>query len=596
MGAKRVRPARVVACVGPLLALWMLLVLLGVRPHLERTHLRAVIDHPAEVAQALRENFARKFFFSAANPPTKNLLPKNPVITTTTRAPATIPPPPPPGQRRRLPPPRLADNSTAATTTTSTSGRPIEKPPPPPSPPPRPSSKKGAGPPPRTAAAARYASHDEAAGAPRGTLTCDGRFVDSELIYWRDVPADRALERAPYKRPGGEEQFLTFEYDAGGWNNIRMGVECMLVFAHVTGRTIVLPPAQQLYLVSKEFEKRRAFGLAAFLNVTLLSSHRGWKTRPMPEFLADVVRSKGVEPPAQSKGPALWGFMKRNADAMLPPVTRKFFVFPDGDLADDSIINTTTTHLRHGKQQPGRRSSRFARRLDAFAQGRQPLFYDQGLRAARHLHAADPRAAAFYRRFVRDYARYRDEIQCAADKVVRAIRDRNGTYYAIHARRNDFQYRTAKIGAQEIIDNLGGYDIIPRGALVYLATDDPKGKCQGCINGCPDDPSWDPFARHGWTVLVLDDFRSTLLPDLNPNHFGMVDQLVCSRAKVFAGTFWSTFSGFIHRLRGYHGLGEASYYHTKGRVHSLRDPRRMGPGWMREWRSGWSDDERGYQS
>ena len=42
-----------------------------------------------------------------------------------------------------------------------------------------------------------------------------------------------------------------------------------------------------------------------------------------------------------------------------------------------------------------------------------------------------------------------------------------------------------------------------------------------------------------------------LLQSINPNMYGMLDSIVCSRAKVFAGTYFSTFTGYIHRLRGY---------------------------------------------
>jgi hypothetical protein len=73
----------------------------------------------------------------------------------------------------------------------------------------------------------------------------------------------------------------------------------------------------------------------------------------------------------------------------------------------------------------------------------------------------------------------------------------------------------------------------------------------------------------------------------------MVDQVVCTRARVWAGTYWSTFSAYIHRMRGYHGLGEASYYHTPGKLRDLQMEKRSGPGWMREWRAGWTDDDAG---
>lgn len=56
---------------------------------------------------------------------------------------------------------------------------------------------------------------------------------------------------------------------------------------------------------------------------------------------------------------------------------------------------------------------------------------------------------SFYRRFVRDYMRYKDEIQCAGAEIVAAVRedalklnpDGGGVYYALHIRRGDFQFK-----------------------------------------------------------------------------------------------------------------------------------------------------------
>ena len=63
-----------------------------------------------------------------------------------------------------------------------------------------------------------------------------------------------------------------------------------------------------------------------------------------------------------------------------------------------------------------------------------------------------------------------------------------------------------KIGAAEIVANLhyqNGTAMIPKGALVYVSTDDPDGLCKGCLvqrkpceqyttpkpPGCPEDVS-----------------------------------------------------------------------------------------------------------
>ncbi|KAJ1444772.1 hypothetical protein M885DRAFT_626810 [Pelagophyceae sp. CCMP2097] len=467
-----------------------------------------------------------------------------------------------------------------------------------------------------------YASHAEAARAPLGRMTCGGKVVESELVYWRDVPRDSALPRPA----SAAEKYLSFEYDAGGWNNIRMGVETVFVYAHATGRTIVLPPPQSLYLIAAQHDSRRSFGLADFLNVTLLAQHRGWRTISMPDYLAlraaEALEAK-KQPPAVNvvEGSKLWRYLLTHADALMPGLQHKFFLF------DDDAAPGASEGAAH------------AERKAAFVSGekRKAILDDLKVRAARHVHSPGsgdhriltsfyaaamfkhPRRQAFYRRFIRDAARYRDDIQCAARDVVTAIRERLNThrggafteYYAIHARRNDFQYRAAKISAGDIVRNLGGNELIPAGALVYLATDDPKGICQGCMwdrkpcdfhpkprpksFGCPDDASWDAFARDAnWTIVMLGDFlQRPAMAGVNPNYFGMVDQVVCSRAAVFAGTFWSTFTGYIHRLRGYHGLGEQSYYHTPEKLDDLRRSRRNGPGWPREWRAGWTDDALG---
>ena len=83
-----------------------------------------------------------------------------------------------------------------------------------------------------------------------GKLTCDGKSIQHEIIYWKDVPGDMQYESPITPHHANHDQkYLTFEYDAGGWNNVRMGVECVVVFAHATGRTLVAPPAQNLYLL-----------------------------------------------------------------------------------------------------------------------------------------------------------------------------------------------------------------------------------------------------------------------------------------------------------------------------------------------------------
>ena len=175
----------------------------------------------------------------------------------------------------------------------------------------------------------------------------------------------------------------------------------------------------------------------------------------------------------------------------------------------------------------------------------------------------------------------------------------------------DFQFKEVKIGAKEIVKNLhhpDGRPIIPPGSLVYISTDDPTGVCLDCLVqrkscdsyfppkpvGCPEDPSWNAFIDFGWHLRFLHNYRESgkFLSNLNPNVAGMVEIIACSRAKIFAGTFYSTFTGFIHRLRGYHGLGDETYYHSNGKLMEAK----LGAyntGFTKEFKAGWTDDQFG---
>lgn len=149
------------------------------------------------------------------------------------------------------------------------------------------------------------------------------------------------------------------------------------------------------------------------------------------------------------------------------------------------------------------------------------------------------------KRFVRDHVRYTDDIQCAAARIVAAVREDarkhgnanpGGEFDSFHIRRGDFQYKKTRVDAKDILEV--ARDQIPRGTTVYVATDERKKEF------FQDMESY-------WNVLYMDNYIH-LLEGVDKNNFGMIDQLVSSRGRLFFGCWFSTFTGYITRLRGYH--------------------------------------------
>lgn len=321
-------------------------------------------------------------------------------------------------------------------------------------------------------------------------------------------------------------------------------------------------------------------------------------------------------------GAKFWQYIRKIADAT-PESSGKMFVFPKS-LNDD---------LKNIKSSPSYTKQEIER-YELYRNNRQILTYDEKLQNAKYIFFAgdgnhrilqhfyafiyffNPEMEAFSKRLIRDYLRYKDIIQCQGHEIITNLRkiskrlypENNGNYYALHIRRGDFQFKDVKISAKEILENLvypNGEPIFKPNSVLYISTDDPDGVCKNCLYnrlpcdsykspkpvGCPEDTTWNAFIEAGYKIILLRDFISSgYLQDSNPNHHGMIESIVCSRAEKFAGTFFSTFTGYIHRLRGYHGLGEETYYFNKNRVFSLQSPVNIGNGFSREFRTGWSYD------
>ena len=71
----------------------------------------------------------------------------------------------------------------------------------------------------------------------------------------------------------------------------------------------------------------------------------------------------------------------------------------------------------------------------------------------------------------------------------------------------------------------------------------------------------DPLKKH-YKLRFLEDFKDLIgLDKLDPNYIGMIDQIVASRGRDFVGTYFSSLSAYIGRMRGYRYIsGKRMFY------------------------------------
>lgn len=423
-----------------------------------------------------------------------------------------------------------------------------------------------------------------------------------EMVYWSDIPSD-AEYISPFKdRTGGVTRYITFQKDGGGWNNIRMGMETCVALAHAMGRTLVMPPEQSMYLLDKGKEKHKnTFAFEDFFHFnSLAEEHEGIDMITMEEFL----KREAMTGKLKDKKTGLVSFPPHNrtnwnganswtSNELMDWLEQVTYVsrwncakcvaaFPAAPGEKDviSLKKFRKKLFKYGEQKleevEDRREAGVPLAVDAPAIDRLVeqltvdrdglCIYDKEMQEAPVIHFLgedkyDTRLLAhFYtflffedwrqdlwtKRFIRDHVRYNDQLQCAAARIVQAIRERarskdpdtnpDGSYDSFHIRRGDFQFTETRIEASEIYEN--SKDELTEGGIVYIATDER------------DKTFFAPLEKH-YDVYYLDNFKH-LIKDLNTNYYGMLDQLIASRSRVFFGSKYSTFSGYINRMRGYH--------------------------------------------
>lgn len=105
------------------------------------------------------------------------------------------------------------------------------------------------------------------------------------------------------------------------------------------------------------------------------------------------------------------------------------------------------------------------------------------------------------------------------------------TWSSLHVRRGDLQYKNVKIPAEEWYNNTK--EVWKPGEILFIATDERN------------KTFFDPIKEHHELRFLDDYWDEAKLGDLESTYLGMVDTIVASHGRAFAGTWFSTFTGTL---------------------------------------------------
>lgn len=367
----------------------------------------------------------------------------------------------------------------------------------------------------------------------------------------------------------------------------------MIVLAAATGRTLVMPPDNPMYLLHKDKTNPHR-GLKQFFTVF----DDVVDTISMGDFFdKEILEKKSYPLPTdeanrtiltKSAQNCLWIRSSDNSCLILHDYLAQVADFvPDWHGEHHCLIMDDEIWRKDGSGS-GDETETQQRQIRQFCATRTPVYYNKEMHDAplihirshskenrlllhfyTFIHFTKPEIGNYYKRLIRDRVRYSDEINCAAGKIVKALTEESfesnsnnagndAGYFSMHIRRGefqiyfvsrfaeiddeflmilvllgDFQWPKMRLSAEEWHENTRSWLEPDAGRLLYIATDETNRTFFG------------PLMEH-YNVRFLDDYSSLAgLADVDPNFVGMIDQVVASRGRVFVGTYFSSFSAYI---------------------------------------------------
>jgi len=347
--------------------------------------------------------------------------------------------------------------------------------------------------------------------------------------------------------PGHEGKYLTFDTDCGGLNNIRMEFEFAVALARVLGRTLVLPPKKPWYLID-------------FGQIQVGPRPKDGHASDYGDFWdLDSIRAGGVPVLTMEE------FRSRGRPSQEVRWTHD---------ATEEVINwPSVAAVREAKSKGVKVGSRREdrKRIEVSAAQRNADLLHvvvckkegghrediRNLNQAGHIFEfANPKDEAAHRAFFRAHVHWVPEVFEIASKVVAKLG--MFKYGAAHIRRNDLQYKDVFFSPTRLSKRV--LPALSPGETLYIATDETSPRY------------FKPFTENHtvvrWADVAPDAPGSPLAGvKVPPRLIGPVEQVICAGGRVFFGTWRSTFTNHIYRLRNYLHAPDAREHLVSGDIY-----------------------------
>jgi len=141
---------------------------------------------------------------------------------------------------------------------------------------------------------------------------------------------------------------------------------------------------------------------------------------------------------------------------------------------------------------------------------------------------------------VKDHIHFREEYWLLASKILQLL---PANFSSMHFRRGDFQYQDQRsLKPSKVYENT--IQLLQEQETLYVATDEKLDVFQKDFLPVFENR----YKVHHWNMY------KHLFPNIPVHKIPVIEMIVATRGRVFVGTYLSTFSGYITRLRGYQGV------------------------------------------